>query len=286
MFIQPISSNKFVNNQNINFKLNFRFAKDSTGAIKNRSTTYFMRSDFPWDMGAVYFRDSVVRPFLEKYKGAKKIHFYDFGCSSGEGTISTILSFLKHMKPEEYELLFPIIAKDIDKENIKDAQNGLFCANNVEKVCLERMLTDESHCKFFDIDQNTMPGLCSKALGQAKYAVKFHKSILEKAKFSEGDILTEVDSMPRETSIIRCSNMWAYLPRTDQIFLLQKISDKFKGTNSHIIFGDYDNPYGNNQEFKLYCSSKGSFNDHGTVVHLGIQQNGYEPTEVHNVFKI
>ena len=285
MLIQSIASNKFVNNQNINFKLNFRVAKDSKGIIKNRSTTYFMRSDFPWNLGAVYFRDNVIRPFLEKYKGGKKIHFYDLGCSSGEGTISTILSFIKHMKPEEYELVFPIIAKDIDKNNIQDAQNGLFYANNIEKVCLERMITDDSQCKFFDINPDNA-NLWAKTLGNAKYMVKFDKSILDKAKFSEGNILTEIDSMPKETSIIRCSNMWAYLPRTDQIFLLKKISEKFKGTGSHIIFGGYDNPYGNNQEFKLYCSSTGSFNDNGTVVHLGIQQNGYEPTEVHNVFKI
>ena len=285
MFIQPIN---FTQNQNIsnpNFKLNLRVVTDGAGKTQYRATSFFMRGDYPWERGAVYFRDNVVRPILAKYKNPPKIHFYDLGCSSGEGTISTILSFMKIMKPEEYEMLFPIIAKDINKDNIREAQSGCFFANNIEKICLERIMTNDSQCKFFDINL-TNPDLWTKTSGKAQYAVNFDKSILEKAKFSEGNILTEIDSLPKETSIIKCSNMWAYIPRTDQISLLKKISDKFKGTNSHIIFGDYDNPYGTNHEFTLYCSPTGSFNDYGTVVHLGIQQNGYEPTEVHNLFKI
>ena len=285
MFIQPINYTQNQKISNPNFKLNLRVVTDNAGKMQYRATSSFMRGDYPWERASVYFRDNVVRPILAKYKNPTKIHVYDLGCSSGEGTISSILSFMKVMKPEEYKLLFPIIAKDIDRNNIREAQSGCFFANNIEKVCIERMMTDDLQCKFIEID-SSIPDLWLKTQGKAKYAVKFDKSILEKAKFSEGNILTEIDNLPRETSIIKCSNMWAYIPRTEQISLLKKISDKFKGTNSHIIFGDYDNAYGTNRDFILYTSPSGSFNDHGTVVHLGLQQNGYEPTEVHNVFKI
>lgn len=66
------------------------------------------------------------------------------------------------------------------------------------------------------------------------------KDILkENVKFSQGDILQDVDNMPAKNTVLLCRNFWPYLDSLKRKELLQKLENKFD-ESSLIVIGSYD----------------------------------------------
>ncbi len=311
MKISPIYSNNLYNQKcstKINqpdFKCNCRVITDRMGNLQYRSTTSFFRGDLNWTQMAKFFGD--------KFKNVDKVNVLNYGCSSGEETYSIIMSLIKTLG-KQAEKFFPIIAKDIDGENIDDAKNGVLYANIMEKTLIENLLSK----KETTIDSNSVYQAClnhyannivpqieklrdinkyvrikvnednndkkwAKYRDKNVYEVKVQKFLKERANFSIGNILYDIHSVPDKNTIIFARNMWPYIRKDQQTRLLNFIYNKFHNKNSYIVFGDYDDAYSYTSMVPYY---NGTYTDNGSYVKFCIDRYNFQETGLRNIFKI
>ena len=112
MQISPITFNK---TYNINHKANNRWIYDKSGKELYKTTTYFFRDDLDWE--------SLIKYICDKYKNVPKVNFINHACSNGLEPLSFLMG-LMIFSPENVKKFTPIIAKDINPENILMAKKG------------------------------------------------------------------------------------------------------------------------------------------------------------------
>ena len=89
--------------------------------------------------------------------------------------------------------------------------------------------------------------------------------------------------MPKENTVLFVRNLWPYLSLENQEMLFEKIAKHYKGTNSVIIFGEYDEAYNASAVLPI---SKGQNTDNGSYVRFGLYAHGFKKTILENVFEM
>ncbi|MBR1776160.1 hypothetical protein IJ750_03690 [bacterium] len=184
------------------------------------TTTTFFRNDLDWD--------SFVRYIDEMYKADDKVNIVCHACSNGEEAYSLAAKLITVLG-EKAKKFFPIIAKDLDYENIDLAKRGLFQVTDDELRTM-RWQTGYNLERYFDV-------LSKK--GEKLIDIAVRPELKDKVIFSQGNILEDVEKLPNENTILLCRNFWPYLPKESVLELAQKLG-KILTKSCSIVLGNFD----------------------------------------------
>ena len=215
MRISPILGN------NIYFSANNREVYGADNKFQYKTTTYFFRADTDWDKLGNYL--------CEKYVNADKVNVICHACSNGMEPYS----FLMHMKafhPLEINKFVPIVAKDINPENIEMAKKNIFDLSDTDSCMLDYYTKGLYKFYMDNVFIKDVPSRLSWSVSD-----KFKNDII----FEQGDILQDIEDIPGKNTVLFCKNMWPYLPVEQQELLVKKIAEKFD-SSCLIVTGDYD----------------------------------------------
>lgn len=219
MYVYPVVlTNK---SQKLNFKTNKVWAYDSSGKRLYKKTTNYFRDDLDWSMFADYI--------CSKYRNVEKVNVIIHACSNGMEAFSFAMKMISSHLYEAHKF-FPIVAKDIDEENIAIASEGL-C--NPTKGDLERIKNNT----FYNYSHFLIP---KKSPYDDSVILTPKDFVKNKVIFEQGDIFDDIEKMPKNNTILFCRNFWPYLIPEKQQLLAQKLSQHFSGDSSLIVIGDYD----------------------------------------------
>lgn len=218
MQISPITFNR---PYNISHKANNRWIYDKNGKELYKTTTYFFRNDLDWE--------NLIKFICEKYKNVPKVNFINHACSNGLEPLSFLMG-LMIFAPSEVKKFTPIIAKDINPENIFMAKKGECGASSDDFIRIHK-LTNGRYRDFLNLkrDDNT-DGL---------FTLSPKEVLIDKIIFEQGDIFKDIDNIPKDNTFLSCRNLWMYLPFEKQNILAQKLSQRL-GENSTILIGYLD----------------------------------------------
>lgn len=223
MQLSPIGINQ---PYNITCKANNRWIYNSYGKELYKTTTYFFREDLDWK--------NLINYLCEKYKNVPKVNFINHACSNGMEPFSFLASFIMYA-PEYVKKFTPIIAKDINPENILMAKKGECGASSDDFMRIHR-LTYGRYKDFFNLKRDC----CSDGL-----FTMYPKEVLtDKVIFEEGDIFKDIDSLPKDNTFLSCRNFWAYLPDEKREELAYKLSQQLN-PSSTVLIGYHDLSEGN-----------------------------------------
>ena len=248
MFVSPINS------YNNPFKANERFVMQGLRGTPYGTNTWFLRNDFDWKN----FADFIDK----KYKDISKVSFIDHACSSGYETYSIVATLISKLK-EKAEKFFPIIARDIDVNNISMAnEDDLELGNDLTIKRVKEYIPDIR--KYFNIIKDEAEK-STEHTDYRKYPYFLRpKEILKKnINFAVGDIFVDLDQCSGQNNILFCRNFWPYLKDYEMKFLMNKIADKFTDSSSLIAIGSFDR---------------------GMNVDKGLVDRDFEETELKNIF--
>lgn len=217
---------------------------NSTDDYEYYTTTMLFRDDLDWD--------GLMNLMRYKYKNTDKVNMICHACSDGEETYSLALK-IKQTFGKDSNKFLPIIAKDIDHDNIIRAKRGNYKVSGTE---IERL---EQHAginlnKYFDILDNYMI--------YDKYA-KPKDSLKQDICFKQGDILDDIKNIPKENTVLFCRNFIPYLPPKSQENLITQLGERL-APSSLLVLGEFDMRY---DTPKL------------------LSQNGFEQTDIKYVFQ-
>ncbi len=220
MYVSPISNNKY----NYSFQANRRIINNESGKLLYRTTTYFFRHDIDWRR--------LSKVLFYKYKDISKVNVFCHACSNGMEPYSFVIQMLEQ-NTKDARKFFPVIAKDLDAKNIEMAQKGFL--NIDESDFYEIKCHTRGYCTpYFD--------LMKSQDGNYFMTLKPKKYLNEKVHFEQGDILEDIDKMPKSNTILFCRNFWPYLDIKKQELLAQKLGNHFD-SSSLVIIGDFDEKY-------------------------------------------
>ncbi len=214
------------------FGTNRRIIKDSQGKLMYRTTTYFYRCGLDWQ--------SFTNYILHKYKNTPKVNVINHVCSNGPEPYTLAMQLINKCG-EKAEKFFPILAKDINKENIENAKNNSPIGMSDADVYLANHYTKN---KFFEYFTPVLP-----TDNEDDFAVQAKDNIRDKVKFSLGDIFQDIDDIPSSDTILLCRNFWPYLDDARRRLLIQKMQ-KFDNT-SLVVIGEYDTERSNIEQLLL-----------------------------------
>ena len=218
MQISPIISNR---PNNISLKANSRWIYDKNGKELYKTTTYFFRDDLDWEC--------LIKYICNKYKNVSKVNFINHACSNGLEPLSFLMG-LMIFSPENVKKFTPIIAKDINEENIIMAKNGDCGASSDDFLRIHKFTGSRYH-DFFNIKRNNNT--------DRLFTLSPKDTLKDKIIFEQGDIFKDIDNIPKDNTFLSCRNLWMYLPFEKQNILAQKLSQRL-GENSTILIGYLD----------------------------------------------
>ena len=211
--------------------------KDIAHKVQCFGNTQFFRGDLVWDK---------LAKFLDKhFANAEKVTFINHVCSSGEEPYSVVMKLISDLG-DRAKKFFPIIARDLSPNNIRNAQEGRIVAEDYEKRMIEAMTNNQSE-KFVDIIQlgnNNLGNLnginAVKTTMSKRYLIIPNNKIKDKIDFSVGNVLEDVKNLPEKNTVLFCRNVWQYLKRDEREYLISEISKKFKDDSSILFIGQAD----------------------------------------------
>ena len=204
-------------------KGNARAVVDKNNNLLYRTTTYFFREDLDWD--------NFFALLKRKYQNVPKVNFINHCCSNGEETYSCISGMKIHLGEDFAKKFFPIIAKDINKENIDSAKN--YSKIGISPIDYRQInyYTNFNIHKFFDFVRSDT---------DIYDAAVIPKEELRKCvKFENSDILDDIDKLPDTNSVLLCRNFWPYLDAFKREEFASKLEKKLD-ERSLLVIGDYD----------------------------------------------
>ena len=220
------------------FGYSSKTVKDKYDEVFYRTTTYFYRPDMDWK--------KLSSLLAKKYKNADKDDVINYACSTGEETYTLITQLLKDHGPSAFKF-FPIVAKDLDEENIEIAKKGVLVSDSGEMQHMGRKLMMRENDFFI------WGPLGSHGEVRVKDVLK------ENAKFSQADIHKDFEAKPMRNTVLLCRNVWPYFYGFDQENLIKKISESFVDDSSLLIVGDFD--IMNESVYYRSYTAGGSIND-------------------------
>ena len=204
-----------------NFKANNRWVIDHLGVPVYKTTTYCFRDDLIW-------RDLIL--FLSKtYKDVPKVNVVAHACSNGMEPLSFLMALFT-FAPKDAEKFLPVIAKDINKENILMAKkNSLGISfGDFHRI---RDNTDCKYIQFLDIERG---GNIEDFM-----TIKPKKILTDNIIYEQGDIFEDAKNLPKENTVLFCRNMWMYLHPYNRKRLAEKLGGQLE-RNSNVILGYLD----------------------------------------------
>lgn len=205
--------------QNSVFHGNSRTIYKEQGKIAYRTTTSFFREDMNWD--------KFVSFLIDKYKNVPKVNIIAHACSNGAEPYSLAIKLMeRNCDPQKF---FPILARDINPENIIAAKSGIIGIKNYElyKINAE---TKNNIGKYFKISK--------RFFTVDDIALKPKPNLKDKVEFIQADILKDIENVPKSNTVILCRNFWPYLAESKREFLAHKLSKLDK--SSLVVFGSFD----------------------------------------------
>lgn len=216
MRILPISKNNYTN-----FRANNRWVCDKNGYELYKTTTYYFRDDLDWE--------SLVKYLCKKFEKASKVNFINHACSNGMEPLSFLMA-LQMYAPECVKKFVPILAKDIDAQNIEYAKKG-YCGASSDDFLRIHRLTNGDYKNFLDL---------KRIKGSNELFVLSPKKILtDNVVFEQGDIFDDIEKFPKENTLLCCRNFWFYLPSQKQEEIASRLGKHFK-TGSSVLLGYLD----------------------------------------------
>jgi len=207
------------------------------------TTTEFFRSDLNWE--------DFVNYLDNEYKYANKVNIICHACSNGEEPYSLAI-LLKERFQNKSEKFFPIIAKDLNFENISLAKKGVYSltSEDISGICLH---SNNKLNKYFDII----------GADWRYYYAKAKNAVKDSVIFSCTDIRDDVDNIPPKNTVLLCRNFWPYLSSKDRKLLAQKLYKQLD-KSSMLVLGNFD----------MY----------GCVTDV-LKQNGFVESEIFGIFR-
>lgn len=218
--------------------------KNSTGSYEYYTYTNLFREDLDWD--------GLMHIMKNKYKNTDKVNMICHACSDGEEAYSLALKIKKTFGKDADKFL-PILAKDIDYDNIRLAKKGNYVVTNTEVSRLDEH-TGLDLYRYFDIYNNEY--------SYKKYA-KPKDNLKECIIFKQGDILEDIKNIPKENTVLMCRNFIPYLPAKSQQDLIKGLGERL-APSSLLVLGEYDMRY---------------------EIKKSLIENGFEPTDIKYVFQ-
>ena len=261
MYVSQVALSNIYNNvsgkklSKPSFGVNERWVFDEVGTPLYKTTTGILRGDLPW-------ADYINRN-CNKYATERFVKVVIHACSSGLEGLSFLLS-LMHLRPNEVDKFTPIIAKDINKDNILKAQSGRFEVTK-EDIARINKFTGGKCSEYFDC-----------RIRGDKYYIIPKKELRDRIIFEQGDIFEDVKRMPPSLSILHSMNMWPYLPALDRIKLSGLISRQFVDESSTITLGDFDH----NVDADVLLNNGGFFEELGLPNVFSRPSNMYKYTSI------
>ena len=187
--------------------------------------TYFFRGDFEWLSFAKYLN--------RHFANAEKVNVYNAACSDGSEPFTLVMSLIRKLGREKAEKFFPIEAFDLNSSLINMAKNGVipllpepYTIVDIWRLKLKNMFMEHRFLNYKKI----------RGFGQL---VQMNDATRKHVNFSVGNVLTKVDSMEGENTVVMARNFWMYLEPYEQELLAQKLGRKLK-KDSIIVLGKYD----------------------------------------------
>ena len=227
-------------NNNISFKSNYRYYKDSDGNPFGCYTTLF-RSDLDWEKLAKYE--------VEHFKNKDKVNVVMFAASDGSEAYSKIISLFETAK-KQVQKFFPIKAYDIDDEILKAAKGGYIKVSDGD--IFEIMSRTENTDDYFSETDKSID-IENDKLGKSYKTIKAKKRLTTNVEFKKGDMFKEITKIQdNSNTILMCRNILGYF-LNDKIEEFVKLASEFLKKGSLFVIGDYDRQYMNiNELIKKY----------------------------------
>ena len=226
MRISPINYYCNINRQynrlsNVNFGYRCEEQKDENGVVVNRNTTAIARAGL---------HVNSLPSFLEEvFPGDERVIMMDYGCSTGEEPSTIFLSLHHKLKDKAIQKYCPIIAKDINPENIDRAKNGNIIAIFDEVWWLKQSFGPKRYDYFYITD-----------LLNGKYRLTPKPLLADNIKYFVADIREDSHKIPNRRVVLSCRNFWPYLSKEDQHMVLKNISQRLTDDQNLLIVGDFD----------------------------------------------
>lgn len=218
--------------------------KKQTENYEYYTSTSLFREDLDWD--------GLMNLMRRKYKNADKVNLICHACSDGEEAYSLALKVKKTFGKSADKFL-PVIAKDIDYDNIFKAKRANYVVFNDEISRLEQHGGLDLN-RYFDIYKNDFT--------YETYA-KPRDSLKEYVDFAQGDILEDIKKIPKENTVLMCRNFIPYLPAKSQTELIKQFGERLD-SSSLLVLGEFD------------------MRDD---ILVALKKNGFEQTEIKHVFQ-
>ncbi len=210
------------NSPSVGFKSNNRRITDKSGGLLYKTTTYFFRDDLDWH--------GLINLLNNKYRNTPKVNIINHACSNGPEVYSLIIQ-LGLSLGKTAEKFFPILAKDINPDNIINAQKGSQIGINNNDLYKISYYTNNNLNRFFSYS----PAQSS----EYHLALKPRPILKDKVIFQQGDILQDVSEIQFQNTVLLCRNFWQYLKDSNCKFLAQKLGEKMDKT-SLLVLGEHD----------------------------------------------
>jgi len=227
--ITPISNN------NPNFRAFRTTIKNSSGQVINRGDTYLFRIDFDFK--------NFIKYICNKYKNVSKVNFIAHACSDGEEIYSVISYLINTVGENNAQKFFPIAARDIESSHIEQAKNGLYKVFSYDRAGIDFYLGDNFYDYFTKISDTEV---------SAKNIMKNH------VKFSQSNILDDVNLINFDNTILLARNCWHYLGEDKIDILARKLGNKMN-ESSTLVIGDYDKQYNVDKILNQYGLTESKF---------------------------
>lgn len=217
MRILPVTQNKY----QYNFKSNANWVCDNYGKQLYKTTTYYFRDDLDWE--------NLIKFICNRYKDVPKVNFINHACSNGMEPLSFLMALYVYA-PDFVQKFTPIIAKDINENNIFMAKNGI-CGASSDDFLRAHKLTKGKIKDFLTLTQAKN----SKDL----FVLSPQKILQDKIIFEQGDILKDISNIPEENTFLCCRNFWMYLT-LEQREKLAYLMGRHLGEKSTVLLGYLD----------------------------------------------
>ncbi len=183
--------------------------------------------------------NSLMNLFYEKFKDAKKVNFYDFGCSDGSEACSIAIA-LKETLGDRSEKFFPIKAFDGDEYIVEQAKSGIIDADKRDISNITNFTFGKLE-KYFNVNKK------DDNFEDYPYTLKSKDILSDNIQFAKGDFLSELDNVEKSNSIIFCRNFWPYLSPEYIDKVLLKLEENLD-QSSIVVIGNFDRTTPNTAE--------------------------------------
>jgi len=203
--------------------------RDEAGRAFNRHATSMFRYDINWAGLGGYLSD--------RFDDEEKVNTHIYACSNGSEAYSTSI-LLQYVFGKDAYKFFPIEAKDINAERIKEAKSE----QATERTRVYRAYLPAKYSLNAEEDEERIHPFIERKLNlktgeETEWISAKTKSPIE---FTRANILDDIENIDTEhPSIIMCRNMWPYVDPSEYDDFAKRLYERL-AKGSVVILGEYD----------------------------------------------